>query len=550
MTTLKSLIPIAVGMALVPVAMLTAQPQTGGAHVVALAAPVSERVLDTGRVPAIDAIPSDSVMAGGGIVSSDNTPRLTADGRVMFFNSTRYDRRAWARLKPGGGSYDADIYFKVRDVDPGDGEGWHTPVNVGQPINTAEDDAVETISPNGGTIYYTSLKKGWVPLGGPFFRADLDGRSWKNITGLGGCITEFFLSSPPFRICGATIGAYGDVFYFATTAHSRSGNHEIWVSHLRDGVWSYPENLGAPVNDPRGSYAPFIAADGRTLYFTSRRPGGAGSGDVYVTVLGDSGWQQPINLGPSINTPDDDAFFSIPASGDRVYFSRLKDGVESIGSAPLDRSLRPSSVLLLTGLITDRQTGAPVEATITIEDLKTGKTIESSGRNGVDHRFTAVLLPGHDYGISASAPGYGFSSVRYTVPALILYKEVTQNIELERLGQGKSFALNNVFFDYNADTLKSESTPELERLVGFLRDHPGSRIMVSGHTDNIGSEKFNVELSRRRADAVRGFLLRTSGIDPSRIESRGYGSAMPSASNTTDEGRQKNRCVQFTILAM
>lgn len=506
-----------------------------------------DQMLDTTHILAAESTLGDTVKVGGGIIITDNTPRITADGRVMFFNSNRYDNRPWAQLKPDGRRYDTDIYYMIRDTTAKGREVWGRPLNVGPSLNRGEDDAVEPVSPNGGSIYFTSLRKGWVVQGGPFFRADFDGRSWKNITGLGGGLTEFFKRSTPFKIYGATMGVYGDVFYFSTTAHSPSGDQEIWVSRLRDGVWTYPENLGPNVNSGAGSYAPFIAADGRTLYFTSGRSGGIGSGDVYVTMLRDTQWQEPVNLGPTINSLGDDAFFSIPASGDRVYLSGARGGIVSVPLAP---ELRPSSIVLLSGTVTDKDDGRPIDATVTIEDLKAGTTMERSLGGGINNRFASILLPGRDYGISVSAAGYGFYSMRYTIPSDASYKELTKNIVLEKLQQGRSFSLNNIFFGYNSDNIDVESDMELDRLVTFMKEHPSIRIMVSGHTDNIGSEKFNEELSRRRADAVRNYLMRHGALEMSRIETKAYGATMPSAPNTTDEGRQKNRCVQFTILTM
>jgi outer membrane protein OmpA-like peptidoglycan-associated protein len=485
----------------------------------------------------------------GGSIWHDNTPRVTADGRTMFFNSTRNGDRPWAK-QHANGTFDSDIYYatklNVRKEEP---ERWSDPINLGPSINTSEDDAVDAISPSGGAIYFTSLRAGWVRGGGPFYMAELNGTEWRNIHGLGGGITKFFKESNLFKIYGASVGPYGDVFYFATTAHSATGDHEIWVSRLRDGVWEYPHNLGRVVNAGGGSYAPYIAVDGKTLYFTSGRAGGYGGDDVYVTVLDDTTWQEPVNLGTTINTPGEDSFFAIPASGDRVYMSTMKNGVVTISSAPLAEQFRPASIVLLTGTVTDRLTLEPVNAFVTIEDLQTNTIVQRSVGSGINNQFATILLPGRDYGISVSAPGYGFYSTRYTIPVNSTYHEVRQDIQLDRLELGKSFALNNIFFDYNSDSLRSESSLELDRLVGLMNEYPRLRITVAGHTDNIGTPSYNEALSRRRAEAVRAYLLGRK-IEPSRIEAIGYGSSMPVAPNDTEEGRQKNRTVQFTILTM
>jgi OOP family OmpA-OmpF porin len=484
----------------------------------------------------------------GGSIWHDNTPRVTADGRTMFFNSTRHGDRSWAKQRANG-TFDSDIYYATRKNANKTEENWSDPINLGPTINTSEDDAVDAISPSGGAIYFTSLRAGWVRTGGPFYMAELKGTEWSNVHGLGGGITKFFKENNLFKIYGASVGPYGDVFYFATSAHATTGDHEIWVSRFRDGAWEYPRNLGPVVNAGGGSYAPYIAADGKTLYFTSGRPGGYGGDDVYVTVLDDTTWQEPVNLGPTINTPGEDSFFAIPASGDRVYMSTMKNGVVTIASAPLAEQFRPSSIVLLTGTVADRLTLANVDAFVTIEDLENKTVVQRSVGSGINNQFATILLPGRDYGISVSAPGYGFYSTRYTIPVNAGYHEMHQNIQLDRIEQGQSFSLNNIFFDYKSDTLRTESSLELDRLVELLNEYPRIRITVGGHTDNIGTPVYNEGLSRRRAEAVQHYLINRS-VDSTRIEAKGYGSTMPVAPNDTEEGRQKNRTVKFTILTL
>jgi outer membrane protein OmpA-like peptidoglycan-associated protein len=110
--------------------------------------------------------------------------------------------------------------------------------------------------------------------------------------------------------------------------------------------------------------------------------------------------------------------------------------------------------------------------------------------------------------------------------------------------------LNNIFFDYNSAQLRSSSTSELARLVTLLNQHPSMTIEVGGHTDNVGSDQFNLELSVKRAKAVCDYLVRTGKVDPSRIFPKGYGASRFAASNDTEDGRQENRRVAFTVISL
>lgn len=483
----------------------------------------------------------------------DNSPVISADGSIMFFNSTRRGEREWARFNYHKNRYDEDIYYSERDRSRSDGEYWKTPVNLGPLVNSSEDDGVVAISPDGQTVYFNSLKQGWEHDGGPFYNATLRGVQWSNMQGLGGGITRFFLTrekNAGFLVYGATISSDGKDFYFATTVHSSNGEHQLWVSHLVDGQWGDPVNLGHDVNARAGSYAPFIAADGKTLFFTSLSATGDGSDDIYISTLQNGAWGKPQPV-TSLNSDRDESFPSVPASGDRIYLSIAgDDGNDDIYTAPLPAEFQPSKVVLLAGSVLNLETASPVEATVHIEDLGTGKTVYTAVSNGANGRYTALLQPGRDYGITITAPGFVFISDRYTIPESSPYQEFTRDFRMEKLQRGRSFVLNNIFFQYDQAELSHESQPELDRIAELLKEHPQLVIEVSGHTDNIGSADYNLRLSRRRADAVRQYLTASMGIPQERIRVKGCGFSKPVAGNDTDQGREQNRRTEFTVLTM
>ena len=113
--------------------------------------------------------------------------------------------------------------------------------------------------------------------------------------------------------------------------------------------------------------------------------------------------------------------------------------------------------------------------------------------------------------------------------------------------QQLSVRINNIFFDFNEAILKPESCLELDRLYKYLNDNPEINVEISGHTDNKGSDDYNITLSNSRANSVKEYLV-SMGINSNRIVSKGYGKSKPVATNDTDEGRQFNRRVEFTIL--
>jgi outer membrane protein OmpA-like peptidoglycan-associated protein len=480
------------------------------------------------------------------------SPIISADGTIMFFNSTRRGNRTWARFNPAKGRYDDDIYYATRSFMARNEEVWSDPINLGAGINSSEDDGIAAISPDGQRVYFTSFRRGWEKDGGPFFEATMRGSEWADIKGMGGGISRFFISrdkSKRFLVYGASVSSDGRDFYFATSVHSPTEKHQIWVSHLENGEWSDPVNLGPAINKPDGSYAPFIAADGKTLFFSTSHHDSSDD-DIFVTMLKDGEWSVPVNVEKPINTDANDAFLSVPASGDRIYMASSREGNDDIFVAPLPANLRPASVALLTGTILDKLTGRPIDAKIIIEDLETGLPIFTAASNATSGNFATVLQTGRDYGISISSPGYIFHSQRYTIPAHSTYTEFAEKFELDQLRQGASFVVNNIFFDYDQAVLRPESRPELERAVALLKEYPTVRFTIDGHTDNIGSASYNQKLSMQRAEAVREYLVTQGGIDSARIEVRGFGFTKPLSTNNTDQGRQQNRRTEFTIVSM
>ncbi|MEP7218118.1 MAG: OmpA family protein, partial [Bacteroidota bacterium] len=147
----------------------------------------------------------------------------------------------------------------------------------------------------------------------------------------------------------------------------------------------------------------------------------------------------------------------------------------------------------------------------------------------------------------AEAPGYIPVNDNIDVTNLKEYKELTRDLKLVPIEVGQTVRLNNIFFDFAKTTLRDESFPELNRMVITLQENPAMVIEIAGHTDNVGSDESNVALSQNRAAAVESYLA-SKGIARSRMSVHGYGKTKPLATNDTEDGRQQNRRVEFTII--
>ena len=358
------------------------------------------------------------------------------------------------------------------------------------------------------------------------------------------------------------------------------------------GKWSEPMNLGAEINTPDTETTPFLAADGVSLYFSSNRKGGLGSNDIYVTKRLDKSWKRwskPINLGAPINSEGFDAYYSVSAAGDYAYLVTRKEGegkgdivrikLKETTSEPTTPVVMPPSVatvadpnqnntppkvidkpvdtktktadpvVLLSGKLFDAKTKkVPVNAKIIYEDLTTGTEEGIATPDPITGEYKIVLPYGKKYGITAIIDGYAPKSQNIDLTNPGKYLEITgRDIEVMPAIKGAVVALNNIFFEYAKATLQNESFPELNRLVEMLTKSPKMTIEVAGHTDNVGTDENNLKLSQERAESVRNYLL-SKGLAPARLTAKGYGESKPIAPNETDEGKQKNRRVEFMIL--
>jgi len=463
-------------------------------------------------------------------------PVISPDAKTLFFvrkdhpENTGRDRRD-------------DIWYS--ELQP-DGT-WSKARNIGPPLNTDGFNFVCAVMPDNNALL---LGNRYMPDGSQRQGLSMtfrDGDAWsfpvnlqiENIRNLSD-LSEYTMSPD------------GKVIVMSLLRADSIGGRDLYVSFRRaDDTWTEPQNMGPSINSEYQDITPFIAADGVTLYFSSDRPGGFGSNDVYMTRREDHSWKKwsrPRNLGYPINTPGWDAYYTIPASGEHAYFVSTSEGYgkSDIFRIALPEDARPIPVMLVSGRVRDPM-GKVVPAKISYERLKDGAEIGTAVTDPKTGDYTIALPMGYEYGFHALAEGHYPISEYLDLTKLGSYDEVERDLVLAPLTRGSSIRLNNIFFDFDSDVLRDESKPELARLANFLAQRKTMIIHIDGHTDDVGGHEYNIRLSRRRAQAVVRYLS-AHRISDIRLIPRGFGKNRPVASNETDEGRQLNRRVEFTIL--
>lgn len=469
---------------------------------------------------------------------SDFSGILTADN-TFYFTSARNNKRkkyGWDQqpfLDIFSAKYDAET-GKFSDIEP-----------VKQ-LNTKYHDGPVTITGDGQTMYFASesfrrgkyrvnkeqrIKFGKVNL----YRAKFDGKKWTDIEPVPFNGTDYMVSNPSITTDGKTL-------YFASDMPGTIGGMDIWkVAVNDDGTYGEPENLGPSVNTEGRESFPFIAENNK-LYFASNARQGFGGLDVYSIDLSVPG-SEPVNLGDPINTAKDDFGFSFYPSKNIGFISTNRVGRDDIYKAI------PVCVEELVIKVTDENTGAILtDAQVAILD--------------------------HDNNIVATKYSDAYGLVRYDVDCdrnftLQVQKEDYENktITLPRTKGGKNnvdaklrpiesiivdekIVLGDIYFEFDKSNITQQGAFELNKLVQVMENHPNMRIKIEAHTDNRGTDQYNLDLSERRANTTRQYII-SRGIQARRLESKGYGESQPKidcGDRCTEEQHALNRRSEFIIL--
>lgn len=479
-------------------------------------------------------------------------PVLSPDMRKLYF--TGRDR------EDGIGGEDVFISYFI-------GSRWQISIPLSNKINTESNEYINCISADGNILvlfgnyieqfgrgdnfFVERTQSGWTdimhypePINSKFWDADA------YITADGSAI--LFSSERPGGI--GTYHQKGDYFH-----GMEWGNTDIYVVQREGDRWSKTAiNLGIVINTPYTERTPFLHPDGRTLYFSSDGHPGLGKSDVFKTVrLSDTSWTEwsvPVNLGKEINTTGEDWGYKISTDGKRAYFSTVADegfGEEDIYSVDLPEIAKPKSdVVTIIGKVLD-ENGKPVDAVIRWEDIDQLKEIGIAKTDPATGEYFIALPVGRHYAYYADVKGY-YSTINYLdLTAAKAYQEMKTDVQLisieELQKSGKGIRLENIFFNSGKYDLNETSFEALNLLYKFMIVNPEILVEINAHTDDVGSDSYNKNLSENRARSVVDYLL-TKGIEPTRLISIGWGEEKPVADNSTDEGRALNRRVEFRIL--
>lgn len=490
----------------------------------------------------------------------DYAPIIASDESKLYFTSRRPDN-ANPDLADDQEFFE-DIYFsdiknlKYKQAKP-----------IGPPLNSLYHNSCIGLSPDGKTIYVYSDENGGDILDSRF---DESTGRWSEPKPVKGFINSEYQEN------SATISADNRTMYFTSDRPDGYGGSDIYKSKLQpSGRWGQPVNLGPDINTARDEEAPFLSFDGKSLYFSSDGLPGMGELDIFkATRMSESdSFALPVNLGYPINSVENDVFFVLTRDEKKAYYSSVKStskgdldiySIDMTKWVPLDMAkltmpdvvedvrevsdvtAPKSTKTSLSIRVIDEATFDSLSAKVVLIDQATNKSVEAApGGTGI-YNVTFVNKSYTVYDIKISCKGYlPYSSKIHVIGKGVKDQQIKETVALQRLVPTTT-GIMNVYFGLNSD--QPNNLEDIQYLELLLKENPTVSVEIGGHTDNSGSPAYNKDLSQRRANAVKAYLV-AQGIDEGRIEAKGYGMEKPIANNETRRGRRLNRRTEFKLLS-
>jgi len=510
------------------------------------------------------------------------SPVISPDGKTIFFD------RKYSPENAGGKSDEDDIWFSQSDTNGN----WLPAVNIGPPLNNKGNNFVQSITPDGNTLLLGNIygeknfmfpgvsisnktKNGWsIPVA----------QTIENFQNLSKSVNFYLTSDNKYLLIAMeTDSSYGGVDIFVCF---RTGENN----------WSKPKNLGPTINTAANDFSPFLASDAVTLYYSTSGISGYGKEDVFMARRLDEtwlNWSEPRNLCDAINTKGSDTKFTTSASGKYIYFSSTENstGLNDIFKIRLPEEVKPiDEKLLLThttksentkivykvvpfklsfdslkGIIQDAFTEKNInDAKVFVVNKITGDTIAySTGNNNGEF---SLIVPKKDESIDERdlqlvivKDGFEKKVINIDTEYFESEYQIIGNVDTKmnvEIKVDKVIEFHNIYFNYGKAELNQNSISVLDKIIQIMNENEKMAIELSAHTDCRSSADFNLNLSEKRANSAKNYMV-SKGISEERITAKGYGKTRllvlcknNDCLKCSEQEHAANRRIEFKILKM
>jgi outer membrane protein OmpA-like peptidoglycan-associated protein len=485
---------------------------------------------------------SDQPVSLGGTVNTpkdDYLPSMAGNGDILIYTS----EMTYSPVDMPTG----ENVFIVKKVE----NEWLEPMGIGPLINSPVNEGMAKLAADERYMYFAACAREDSKGGCDIYKAKLDNYRVTDVSPLEGELNSDHWDSQPSITCD------GMTMYFSSARDGGYGGADIWVSYLRpDGSWSEAQNLGPDINTEGDEEAPFIAPDGKTIYFASTGLPGMGDGDLFMARSKKEGdkyvWQKPINLGYPINSTFQEVGLFLKPDGYSAYFAsgRLNgEGGLDIYEVELGEDFQPNNMVLLEGRVTDNLTGEPLQVEIEILRDEEKWVLQSDE----DGRYFLCLSSRQAYAFTVAAPNYEyFSEAAFlpeqdnSIPFVFDISLTPNNIPTRDVLAVEDDEVHmNFYFDFDDFSLNDKTRKQLDKLTQRLNREGGWEVEVIGYADNVGSSAYNQLLSEKRAQSIVTYL-KDEGITVDKVRLEGRGSVGESSLITT-KGSEKDRRVEVIL---
>jgi peptidoglycan-associated lipoprotein len=392
---------------------------------------------------------------------------------------------------------------------------WEKPrlLEENQLINTANDEGAATLSARGDQMIFTRARfDKSKDLGTELYAANQSRGDWSEPTLLE-LVGDSLIAAHP------SLSADGTLLYFVSDRPGGYGGKDIWVAKDKGGgSFDKPENLGPEINTPGDEMFPFIRENGE-LYFSSNYHPGIGGLDIFKAVKDEKGKWSIQNMKTPINSSGDDFGMTfITGEVEKGLFSSNRKGSRS---DDIYSFYLPPKIFNATGEVSNKETDQKIDGALIRIIGTDGTNLKMRADGG---RFQIKLKPETEYVFAAFKDGYLNDKVRTSTVGLEDSKEFRFQFKLSPTDA--PIKVNNINYAFGSYEITEESKAALDSVVQLLTLNPTITIELMAHTDHIGSNEFNSDLSQKRAQSVVDYLI-SKGINPARLVAKGYGETWP-----------------------
>jgi outer membrane protein OmpA-like peptidoglycan-associated protein len=460
---------------------------------------------------------------------SDYGPTLSNNDDILLFTSKRNSHNRGIDI-----THDEDLFFSRR-ID----NNWE-PAEEFDGINTKYNEGSACMSKDGKTLIFARCD---APDGigdCDLFSAQIQeaDSTWGNVHNLGASINSTSWDSHP------SLSHTEDTLYFASDRIGGYGLADIYYSTKdKDNQWQKAKNAGPIINTRNSEVSPFYHHVFDVLYFSSNGHNlNFGEFDIYKAYWEDHAWGEPKNIGPLVNGPGSEFYFTIDSRANNLYYARGAENAMhdlDLFSFPLPMEAQPGANTTFKGSLTDESTGEPFKGIVSIIDMDKGIEVAPKFLRP-DGTFEFDLINSNNYLLIIQGEEFFRIEELFFLDGEMTLDQFTKPI-------ASTLKFESIEFGNGEAQLTTEMYGDLDKLADFMLDNPDFHLAISGHTDSDGREEFNLQLSQERAEAIMEYLVYFGNVSEDRIEAKGFGSSKPLVEETSDENKNLNRRVEFEI---